>query len=146
MNIIDKDISIVSQSEFFIKYASNIEELRFEEIANTVYFSNKEEGIVFIFKNNILTTIHFYGSNHEEYNTYKGELPLDIDFTLSKNKIEEKFGKFEIRRGGGEVLPILGKANDWIMFLIDKNLYRFEFKYDKIYLVTLSNQYKGILA
>ena len=67
---------------------------------------------------------------------------MDIDFTLSRNKIEEKFGKYEIRKGGGEVLPILGKANDWIMFLIEENNYRIEFKEDKIYLVTLSNQYK----
>ena len=91
----------------------------------------------------MLTTIHFYGEGHKEYSSFKDELPYGISLTNTYNEVVTKFDKYELKRGGGEILPILGKANNWIMYLIDINCYRFEFMNDKICLLTLSNEYKA---
>ena len=44
----------------------------------------------------------------------------------------------EIKKGGGEMLPILGKSNEWSMFKIQDYNIRFEFRDGKIVLITFS--------
>ena len=142
-NIIDKRLSFVEKNEIFNKYANEMKVFKLFEIDSVTYYSNKKEGILFIFNEfEVLTSIHFYGEGHKEYSSFKDELPFGIKLTDSSKEVEAKYGKKELKRGGGEMLPILGKSNNWIMYLIDSNCYRFEFKDDKICLLTLSNQFK----
>lgn len=142
-NIIDKKLSIVEKEEIFFKYTDKTKGFQLFENDNITYYSNKKDGILFIFNEfEVLITIHFYGEGHKEYSLFKDELPYGINLTNKYNDVVTKFERYELKRGGGEILPILGKSNNWIMYLIDANCYRFEFKDDKIYLVTLSNLYK----
>lgn len=142
-NIIDKKLSVVEKDETFNKYTDKTKGFQLFENDNVTYYSNKKDGILFIFnKFEVLTTIHFYGEGHKEYSSFKDELPYGINLTNTYSEVVTKFEKYELKRGGGEILPILGKSNNWIMYLINENCYRFEFKGDKICLVTLSNQYK----
>lgn len=146
-NIIDKRFCVVENDELFNKYTDKTKGFRLFEKDNVTYFSNKKDGILFIFSEfDVLSTIHFYGEGHKEYASFKDELPYGINLTNTYKEVVTKFEKYELKRGGGEILPILGKSNNWIMYLMDENCYRFEFKDDKIYLVTLSNQYKETLA
>lgn len=142
LNIIDSEFYIVEKSDFFIKYTEQIQGFRVFENDNYLYFINKIKGVVFVFIDNKLSGIHFYGKNHMEYNSFEDDLPFNIDFSDSMLKVSEKFGKFEIKKGGGEIIPIIGKSNYWKMFLIDGNCFRFEFKNEEIVLITLSNLYK----
>ena len=84
----------------------------------TQYFSNKKKGIEFIFNNEKLTSIHCFGQGDKEYNYYEGDLPYNINILDDKSTVYEKFKKYEIQKGGGEVLPILGKSNEWSIYEI----------------------------
>jgi hypothetical protein len=140
LNIINKEFSIVEKNDFFSEYTNLIKEFRVFEKDTTKYFSNKIKGIDFIFNYEKLTSIHFYGENKKGYNPYEGDFPYGIDILDTKSQVYEKFGKYEIKKGGGEVLPILGKSNEWSMFKIEEYNIRFEFKYDKIVLITFSKE------
>ena len=142
LDIIDKNLSIVRKSDFFNEYTSEDQGYKIFENDDVTYYSNKNEGIEFIFNEDyILDTIHFYGEGHKEYSSFKDELPYGINLNDSYKEVEAKYEKYEYKRGGGEILPILGKSNNWIMYLIDVNCYRFEFINDRICLITLSNSY-----
>jgi hypothetical protein len=138
LNIINKDFSIVEKNVFFSEYTKAIKGFRVFEEDTTQYFSNKIKGIEFVFNREKLTSIHFYGEGKKEYNRYEGDFPYDINILDNKSNVYEKFGKYEIKKGGGEVLPILGKSNEWSMFKIQEYNIRFEFSDNKIVLITFS--------
>jgi len=138
LKIINKDFSIVEKNTFFSTIMKNINGYKVFENDTTEYFSNKEKGIEFVFNDKILTSIHFFGSSIKDYDCYEGDFPYGINIFDNKSKVNEKFSKYEIKKGGGEVLPILGKSNEWSMFKIEEYKFRFEFKDDKICLITFS--------
>lgn len=144
-NIIDKCFFIVEKDELFNKYIEKSNGFQLFKNDSVTYFSNKRDGILFIFNElKVLTTIHFYGQGHIEYSSFIDELPISINLSKTFEEVTAKFEKYEIKRGGGGILPVLEKSNIWIMYLIEGNCYRFEFKDKNIYLVTLSNLYKDI--
>lgn len=138
LSILGKDFSVIRKNDFFLTYTEKIDGSKHLENDQTLYFSNEHQGIDFIFNNNILTSIHFYGLDHENYNYFKGIFPFDININDTMKQVIQKFDSYEIDRGGGEVLPFIGVANQWIKFLIDEFVFRFEFKNEEIILITLS--------
>lgn len=137
-NIINLSLYDLKGNAFFEKYTKDFNGFKLLESDNRLYFSNKKRGIDFVFIDEILSSVHLFGKGHKEYNLFEGILPFDINFYDNKSKVYEKFGKFEIKKGGGEVLPILGKSNEWSIFNINNQSFRFEFKNDEIGLITLS--------
>lgn len=139
LNMLNSCFSNIKESDFFIKYTQRIKGFRLFENDNRLYFSNKEKGIDFIFIDDVLSSIHFYGKGHDEYGIYQGVLPFDFKISYNKNILYQKFGKFEIKKGGGEILPILGKSNIWSMFKFHECTLRVEFnEEDEIVLITLT--------
>lgn len=142
LNIINKEFSIVEKNTFFSAFMKNINGYKVFENATTEYFSNKKKGVEFVFNDRVLTSIHFFGSNNTDFDCYEGDFPYDINILDNMSKVYEKFGKYEIKKGGGEMLPILGKSNEWSMFKIQDYNIRFEFRDDKIVLITFSEANK----
>jgi len=139
LTIIGGRNSDLEENIFFKNYTHRVKGFKLFENDDRLYFSNKEKGIDFVFIDNKLSSVHLFGKGHKEHNPFIGTLPFDINFSDSKSKVYAKFGQLEIKKGGGEVLPILGKSNEWSIFNIENCSYRFEFKNDEIVLITLSN-------
>lgn len=84
-----------------------------EEVADRYYLTDRKRGIGFVFdhlKN--LIAIHLH-KKESDYSSYTGNLPFGITFNDSTDLVERKIGLKEFQAGGGEVLPILGRADFW---------------------------------
>ncbi len=139
LEILNCNIERVKENAFFKKYMGSIKGHQVILNDNYLYYSNKNEGVDFVFIDEKLSSIHFFGRGHREHSTFKGMLPFEITFFDNKSMLYEKIGKFEIKKGGGDVLPILGKSNEWSIFSIEGYSYRVEFKNEEIVLITLSS-------
>ncbi|MEY5048946.1 MAG: hypothetical protein RLZZ175_2305 [Bacteroidota bacterium] len=143
LDIIDKNFLIVEKSDFFNNYTEKTQGYKIFEGDTTLYFSNIEKGVLFIFSEcNILDSIIIFGKGHQKYKPFKDNLPFNINLNDNMQEVMRKFGAFEIRKGGGDILPILGIANYWNMYLIEGHCFRFEFKNNVIISITLSNKFK----
>ena len=130
LSILGKEISEVKENDFFKIFSKGLKEYKaFENDIDCHYYS-EEKGIDFIFENNILVSIHFSGRNDNKYKLLKGELPFNINILDDKIDVYKKFGDLEVKKGGGEILPFIGKANKWATFKIEHYYFRFEFNDD----------------
>lgn len=143
LTILNKNLSFAIKNNFFREFTKNINSTKLFENDITVYFSNHKKGIDFIFNSNILTTMHFYGENHNDYSLFRGDFPFNISIYDNLVEVLNKFNDKEIERGGREVLPFLGLSNLWIKFLINDCHVRYEFDNDEISLITITKNKIG---
>lgn len=140
LNILNNTLDKVKESNFFIKYTQGINSFQLFEHDYHLYYSNKKKGIEFIFIDERLSSIHFFGIGHKEYHIFEDKLPFDINILDTKLIVYKKFGNVEFKSGGGEIIPILGRNNYWSIFKIDNIYIRFEFLVEKIALITMTKK------
>lgn len=104
-----------------------------------LFYEFKKNGVSFLFdETKILTAIHIFGENKDQFLAYTSELPEQISFKNSKAEILEKLGKPSLQ-GGGEPSLLGGKVPPWIKYLFPH--YQLHLQFDeslkKIALVTL---------
>ena len=94
LSILGKEISEVKENDFFKIFSKGLKEYKaFENDIDCHYYS-EENGIDFIFENNILVSIHFSGRNDNKYNLFKGELPFNINILDDKIDVSSFYGVF----------------------------------------------------
>ena len=135
--IVGTNFSILKSNRYFKKFLNDGIVIESHGQFN-FYCSLKLDGLEFVLdKNNIIQAVHFYGRNNVDFCVFEDILPFNINILDSKVEVFTKFKEYEIRNGGGELLPFIGKSNLWSLFMIEGLYFRFEFFHDDITLITL---------
>lgn len=103
-------------------------------------YSILTEGICFIFEDNVLTCVQFY-DNHSEpgFDRFKGKLPMDLQFSDSRQAVELRMGKPEKSLDSVMPDPLLGEILPWVRYAIAgyKLTLRFSRDFSRINLVSI---------
>lgn len=71
---------------------------------------------------------------------FSEKFPFNINIFDNKEEVYKKFQNLEVKKGGGEILPFLGKI-EWATFKIEDYYFRFEFNDDnRITLITATKK------
>ncbi|MCX7073952.1 MAG: hypothetical protein QX191_08585 [Methylococcaceae bacterium] len=65
-----------------------------------VYYNFESDGISLSFTNGTLVGIFYYDSSTDGFAKYKGELPFQLSFDLTRREVESMFGKPDNIYGG----------------------------------------------
>jgi hypothetical protein len=132
---IDKKFEDVSKGEFFEVYFANIP---FESIEDTYFLSNQLKGIdVTLTDKLIVKSIHLSSGSHSGNKQFKGELPFNLEFTMSRKMIQKLMGIPNIT-GGGFKDSLFGYINQWDKYLFDTFSLHLQYSNDESYIELLT--------
>lgn len=116
-NWIDKSIFSIKNQETYEFYFSKIEENKIED---SIYLSNREKGVEIVLSlDQIIVSIHFLSGNTIGYAQYKGSLPHEIEFSFTRDDVQNKLGTPQ-KHGGGYKDVFSGHIPFWDKYLLDK--------------------------
>lgn len=122
---IDKELESIKETELYLYFFRQATLNKEEESVD--YLSNYNKGIELVLsKNNVIQSIHFWGTEGENHQQYKDKLPLDINFVYSRQQIHSLFG-FPDKQGGSHRNLLLGYINVWDKYFLPKHSIRFEY-------------------
>lgn len=100
---------------------------RTEKIEDRLYMELPASGVAFIATpDGTVMAIQLHTEGYQGYNGFEGKLPRGIAFSDSRRVIQHKLGK-PSTSGGGEVIPLFGKAAAWERF--DQNEWSLHIQY-----------------
>jgi hypothetical protein len=83
------------------------------------YLQIQRHGIGFIADfDGRVSTIFLYSEGKRGYSQFTGVLPEGVSFEDSQRSIHERLGQ-PTANGGGEVIPLYGKASKWDRYALD---------------------------
>lgn len=118
---IDKPIDEINKTTLF---AENFEGCVLEESAERFYLSNLQMGIELVLsEKKVVRTVFIYGT---ATSFFKGEIPLNLQFSLSRSEIIQRFGK-PFRSGTRHRSLYLGIVQSWDKYQLANYAIRFEY-------------------
>ena len=136
---INKDLKYISTKQLYQYFFSNT--LLNDEEENVFYISNYDKGIELVLSRfKIIESIHLFGKDSKEQKQFKGELPLNISFSFSRQKVISLFGAPK-KSGGGHRNILIGLINEWDKYYFSTYSLRFEYSKDEkeIMLLTIAS-------
>lgn len=98
INWLNKPLSEVRSSLLFEKY---FDSSTLDNVENEYFIYNPVLGIDIMLKNNlVIDAIHFYSNDHEGISGFKDELPFNVKFSYSREKVSSLFGTPNETGGG----------------------------------------------
>jgi len=86
------------------------------EVDDRYYYEFKNKGLELVFDEDLkLRSIHLYPEGRNGYSQYRGDIPNDITFTLSRSEVHQKLGE-PSAFGGGKVKPVFGVIPRWDLY------------------------------
>jgi hypothetical protein len=111
---IDKNINDVKRDRLFVKYFGSTS---IEKGVEDYFLFNQEAGIDLTFEENcVVKSIHFYGRSKSGIKPFNGFLPLDLEFSFSREKSRTILGKPNFV-GGGDFSFLYGLTPAWDKYL-----------------------------
>jgi hypothetical protein len=113
-----------------------------EKIDADFFLGDKKDGVVFSFSNEErLYQIDFYSEGYEDYKQFKGQLPHDITFDLSKKQINDLLGNPTVHQESRNI-PILGiiPGVDSYTYQDHRLVFHYSENYDSLLLLTLTTR------
>src|ERR1700754_5113173 len=113
-NWIDKRFDYINSEPLFKECLGEIE---MEEIDGTYYLLNVEKGIDIVLSDALVVqSIHLF-SGHSDSKEYRGEIPLGLRFSMSKDIVNELLGDPNKRSSG--YTDMFGRVPSWDKYLFE---------------------------
>lgn len=135
---LNKNFDELTKDSVFKEFSSLFK----EKIDTDFFLGDKKDGIIFSFSNDgILYQIDFYSEGYEDYNQFKGNLPSNISFDLSKKQINDLQGKPTVHQESRNI-PIIGiiPGVDSYSYQGYRMVLHYSENYDRILLLTLTTR------
>lgn len=94
---------------------------------NNIFYSFKNDGIMFVADKNKITAVEFYGPGSKGFKRYYGRLPLELNFSNHREDVRSTFGKPK-KKG----------------YFNNENGYGYEYSYKHLFVMFIFNNDDGV--
>jgi hypothetical protein len=127
INWIDKELNEIRGLPLF---KDCFQKALIEEDDGVSYLFNASKGINLILSDNFsVGSIHLFSGNNNETKRYRGVIPFDLDFSMSRTVVNRKFGSPD-RKGGGYT-DFLGTEPAWNKYFLENCSLHIQYAMDK---------------
>jgi len=136
-NWIDKGLNDIKNESMFSKYFKGID---MQVIDETYYLLNSEAGIDIVFSNDFfIQSIHLFSGTTDDGKKYLGEIPLGLQFSMSKDIVNDLLG--DPNKSGGGYTDIFGHVPNWDKYFFEGHSLHLQYaeNMSRINLITIAS-------